>query len=621
MKRTFILFLLLGWTILGTKAQIAKWLIKPEHLAIYFDYGTDIIITQSADGKTLWNLNGEKLASTSNELWSFKEGRAVVTLSGKTNIDCLFKEDGTPIPVCGYHYACKFPYFSCGKLLVMDQESNSYKYMNLDGTIGSGSYLQDTYPFFNGYARCEFYADPEKKKDPRYALINEQEELILFVDEKGKGVKIENVDFVSSVNDENIAIVVIKNKVYTFDGKTQNLSPFYEPKTEMIPKNQAKIDGNLICIAKGNGWKISAVSLNQKNKVAVEFELDSLLRPVSYTANEVTHRYASSTTTAPDRSSRFTVKKGNDSKLGICDENGNEMLPQQFDAISTCFGNKAFVMFGGKYGMVEVQANKHFDLKLNGGKDVSFIHKEFETTLSVELPPSIPVEDIFLDVASQTGITKKKRREETTREGNLVEYDCILILPDSLTDEPMEVTYPVQVTYDSLKLPWQELKVKEKFYKKFDINIKENSINDGTLTLDFEITNNMVDNSRISPTVSVSAYTLFTDTLQADTLTTQQVQKFSETHYRYVIFNLHEGTNTVEIDIAEDGCPTSSFSYDFEYHKAIKKTSSTEEEKERVEQKSSKIVIKPRPTKKQKTSDNQRNNNKVDVIGPGLDKL
>lgn len=592
----------MGFAIMAN-AQIAKWLIEPEYDAIYMAPGTDAVITESAQTKTLWDFNGKKLAVTENELREFREGRAIVAIPREPLIDCILKEDGQSIPISNCSYAAKFPYYSCGKLLVYDSEIHCYKFLNLNGEGGRGQYLEDSYPFFNGYARCQILGEKDKRN---VVLIDENEEVVPFYKEKGnKEVKREDILFVSSVNDDDVAIVVIKENVYTFDGKTKELAPFYAPGMEATPKNHAKIDkanlvdGKVMVTFSDKGvWAFSAMCGDKKEKLGIVFEFDVLLRPISYSVDGVKTYYNSKTETAKEYSTSLRV--GNELGLvGLCWENGEELLPPQFDEVLQCFGNKAFVKLTGKYGMLEIDNNSHFGLTLNEGKDVVFIHKDLKTTVRVECPPFVPAEMVSLefDPYSKISLDKYSCDRKNTTEGNKVEYSCTLSIPESLTDVVEIVNYPARITYDRFKSSWIDISIGEYFYKKFDIRINDKSINNGTLTLDFEITDNKPDEQAINLDVNVSAYTLVKDSVNADTLNlvTDRIQKISETHYRYEVYGLHEGLNTVVVDVAEPDCPISSFSYDMEYHKPVAKTPTTEETQEKVEQKgSTKVVVKSR---------------------------
>ena len=119
MKRTF-LTLICGCLAYLSNAQIAKWLIEPSYDNIRMAGGIDAIITDSVNTKILWTYDGERLLETSNDFFDFKENRSVSIIPDSKNIACIFKDNGDCVKVENCSVAHAFPYYSCGKLLVMD---------------------------------------------------------------------------------------------------------------------------------------------------------------------------------------------------------------------------------------------------------------------------------------------------------------------------------------------------------------------------------------------------------------------------------------------------------------------------------------------------------------------
>ena len=67
-------------------AQIAKWLIEPMYDNMQMAAGIDAILTDSANTKTLWSYEGRRLATTTNDLFAFRENLSVSTVSGTADI-------------------------------------------------------------------------------------------------------------------------------------------------------------------------------------------------------------------------------------------------------------------------------------------------------------------------------------------------------------------------------------------------------------------------------------------------------------------------------------------------------------------------------------------------------
>ena len=81
MKR-FIVFLVCLYALVDIKAQVAKWLIPPSYDKIQMASGIDAIMTDSADVKILWTIDGKRLLSCKDVLYPFKEDIALAVKKG-----------------------------------------------------------------------------------------------------------------------------------------------------------------------------------------------------------------------------------------------------------------------------------------------------------------------------------------------------------------------------------------------------------------------------------------------------------------------------------------------------------------------------------------------------------
>lgn len=583
MKRTLLTFICICLAGLAN-AQIAKWLIEPLYDDIHMAVGIDAIVTDSANTKTLWSFEGRRLATTPNEIFDFRENRSVSTVPGTANIACVFKNNGESIKIENCNVAHAYPYYSCGKLLV--QEGIYYRFVDVDGSFNGGKYTK-AYPYFNDYASCQTFLNMEKQKDPYFLLVNKNEEMVQF-SFNGKNFDTDDIEFISSVNDDNLAIVVLKHKLYKFNGADGSLSPVFASEDETNLKNQAKLDGDLnMCYKKVDDNTYVLTAKCGKNG-EVSFEFDSMLKPVSFTTNGETKKY----------SVREEVKREFTSPLRMETEgnlygiywDSEVMLPAQFEKLSTCFENKAFVKLNGKFGMLAIDKDAKFSLKINKGNDVAFLHQKFETAVRVDMPSYILSDKTYLEIDPSCGIEldKTSREMKNTESGNFVEYNCVLNIPENLPDEIEEISYPIQVVYNGLKSPVINHKINAWFYKKFEVEEDETQrhVEHGTLTFVFNIKNAQLDGSIVKFDVSVLA----------DTLSVQREDKMSETRYKYKVDGLNEGINNIVVQILEQGCPPASFPFEVEYHKPVAKTKTKPAEQEKVVIKKKAKVQQPTPT-------------------------
>lgn len=583
MKRTLLTFICICLAGLAN-AQIAKWLIEPLYDDIHMAVGIDAIVTDSANTKTLWSFEGRRLATTPNEIFDFRENRSVSTVPGTANIACVFKNNGESIKIENCNVAHAYPYYSCGKLLV--QEGIYYRFVGIDGSFNVGKYTK-AYPYFNDYASCQTFLNMEKQKDPYFLLVNKNEEMVQF-SFNGKNFDTDDIEFISSVNDENLAIVVLKHKLYKFNGADGSLSPVFASEDETNLKNQAKLDGDLnMCYKKVDDNTYVLTAKCGKNG-EVSFEFDNMLKPVSFTTNGETKKYSVREEVKREFTSPLRMEtEGN--LYGIYWES-EVMLPAQFEKLSTCFENKAFVKLNGKFGMLAIDKDAKFSLKINKGYDVAFLHQKFETAVRVDMPSYILSNKTYLEIDPSCGIEldKTSREMKNTESGNFVEYNCVLNIPENLPDEIEEISYPIQVVYNGLKSPVINHKINAWFYKKFEVEEDETQrhVEHGTLTFVFNIKNAQLDGSIVKFDVSVLA----------DTLSVQREDKMSETRYKYKVDGLNEGINNIVVQILEQGCPPALFPFEVEYHKPVAKTKTKPAEQEKVVIKKKAKVQQPTPT-------------------------
>lgn len=583
MKRTLLTFICICLAGLAN-AQIAKWLIEPLYDDIHMAVGIDAIVTDSANTKTLWSFEGRRLATTPNEIFDFRENRSVSTVPGTANIACVFKNNGESIKIKNCNVAHAYPYYSCGKLLV--QEGIYYRFVGVDGSFNGCKYTK-AYPYFNDYASCQTFLNMEKQKDPYFLLVNKNEEMVQF-SFNGKNFDTDDIEFISSVNDENLAIVVLKHKLYKFNGADGSLSPVFASEDETDLKNQAKLDGDLnMCYKKVDDNTYVLTAKCGKND-EVLFEFDNMLKPVSFTTNGETKKYSVREEVKREFTSPLRMEtEGN--LYGIYWES-EVMLPAQFEKLSTCFENKAFVKLNGKFGMLAIDKDAKFSLKINKGNDVAFLHQKFETAVRVDMPSYILSDQTYLEIDPSCGIEldKTSREKKNTESGNFVEYNCVLNIPENLPDEIEEISYPIQVVYNGLKSPVINHKINAWFYKKFEVEEDETQrhVEHGSLTFVFNIKNAQLDGSIVKFDVSVLA----------DTLSVQREDKMSETRYKYKVDGLNEGINNIVVQILEQGCPPASFPFEVEYHKPVAKTKTKPAEQEKVVIKKKAKVQQPTPT-------------------------
>ena len=557
-KHLFFLFAILATT--PIKGQIAKWLIPPVYDDIHKATGTNLIIADSLDNKVLWTQSGKRLSSTSDALFPFVDNYAVTTKQESGTITGFYDLDGkfTSLSNCNVTYAN--PYFSDGFLLVID--NGFFRFVNSKGEKSKEQYTT-ALPFSNGYASCTMYKNIQKRKDPYNLLITKDQERVTFFYD-GKQFDDDDLEFISSVNDENIGIVVAKHKVYFFNGKTGELSPVYASKDEANLKKQAKLeDGLSSClIAETGSTYVLTAKCGKDDKIQIQF--DKFFVPMSVSSSNEKHEYRKKEKPVISYSSPLKIVI-EDNKCGINWED-QEVLPPQFDKLMTCFDNMAFVKLSKKCGMIKVYKDEIFRITINKGNPIDFRHQKYETTIRLDLPKAISAFNTRIDINPESGckVDMPSGEKKDTEEGNFIQYNCVLNIPQSLPDEMYgdsrnEITYPTQILYDGLKSPVILSKVKAWHYKYFnvDVNDTETSINKGVLSFTFDINAERTQGEAVYPT---------TVNVQTDSLL-WELEKLSETRYKCKVFELNEGNNNIVVQILEEGCPPASFPFEVTYTK------------------------------------------------------
>lgn len=590
MNRKLIMGLAIFAATSSVKGQVAKWLIPPMYDDIHMANGENLIITDSLDNKILWTHSGKRLAMTEDQIFSYEEGFAVTTKKGSGVITGFFDRKGKFIRLSGCNATYSMPCFSNNYLLV--QDGYFYRFVNTKGELSAGQYAK-AYPFSNGYASCNTFANLQKRKDSYNLLLTKENEQVSFSFE-GKQFDTDDIEFVSSVNDENIGVVIAKHRLYYFNGKDRSLSPIFANKDETNIKNQAKLEDDITLCFSNESESVSVLKAKCGKNDRIEIRFDALMIPtsISFPSGKYVYKKTPKAQRTFDTELRMTQKGA---KYGISWDS-KEILPPQLDNLITCFDDKAFVRLSGKCGMLQVLKDEEFKITINKGNPIDFRHQKYETTIRLDLPKIISSRNTRIEIDPNSGcdVDMPSGEKKDTEFGNFIQYNCVLNIPKSLPDEMYndsrnEITYPTQVIYDGLKSPVMLFKVKAWHYKYFnvDVNDSETSIHQGTLSFTFNINAERNPGEAVYPT-SVN--------IQADTLQCE-LEKISETRYKCKVLALNEGVNNVVVQILEEGCPPASFPFEVTYTKPAARTKNKPAVKEDVaiKKKTRKTPVTPTP--------------------------
>lgn len=607
MKKKLCFTLILLTSIAVSNAQIAEWVIPPNYDNMYIPEGTNLIVSDSLGQYTsLWNLDGIFINYVDGDIQTFHNGVAVTTDSNNNNILGFISSSGAFFSPQKGHFivARSYPFFSDGYLLVKDSETRFYQYIDKSGKPSEYLY-EKGYPFFNSYASCCVFENQEKLKKPIPCLLTTDMKAVEFTF-RGKSIKNSNVDFISSVNDDHVAIVIVNRKIYIFRAGIDELSPLCSKENTDNLKEQAKMHGDLYeCLHRENDstWILNARS--GKEKIIIYF--DEFMKPRSIYYTDRKKVFPVHENPKAVRESPLRVLSGADGKGLLWGK--EEMLAPQFEEVLTCVGNKAIVRKGGKYGLIRVSRDMHFDLTIDDkGEKIPFLHKNYKTRVRVDFPSSIPSEkvSIKLDTVSEWIIDKTSIQSVNTPSGNYIQYNCILHFPQILFDQDSAVVnYPVQIIYDGFVSPVINVLKDVWFYRNWCLaENPQGVLNEGKYTFDFRLKAARQDDNLYQTKVEVLPNSTQPDSLYPELLC--ELRKHTETDYRCTVTGLDEGLNEITVEVTEDGLPTTSIPIIITY---TKKIAPTIEEPKKIEEE---VIIEakdPKPVRKKSRTQRKRDEN------------
>lgn len=535
-----------------TNAQVAKWMIPAAYDTIRMENNGYVIVTDSVFSQIIWSYNARRLAITEDSLMHFKNNYAITVRPGHETITGFYDRYGNFTQLRNVKVTHHYPYFMDGLLLV--QEGSLMYFVNTDGKM-MGQKLNHAYPFSNGYASVTAFKNPDRQRDPFKALISlNQEPVPLLFD--GNELSSDDIDFISSVNDEGIGVVVAQKKVYFFHADSKSLTPVPADKDDT---EQVKIDGSLSksLLSQPDGTTVLYASAGKGKEVSISF--DPVMVPLSVMYNSGEYVYSKK---VEEEISTPLKTIEEDGRLGIVwpDYNNAEILPPQFSDVPLLYEDRAFVKVGRRYGMVAVNLDEGFRFTFNRGDNIPFRHQKLKTVIRLDMPVGISSADTQIEVDPSTGcevdLTSIEGRD--TDAGNYIQYNCVLNIPDNLPDdELMQISYPLQVRYQGLLSPVIIAKADAWHYKYYNIVVNESeiAIKGGEVTFTFDIHADRLVGEEVYP---------FRVALQTKNLQTE-IEKISETRYRCKAKGLANGVNAITVQVFEEGCPPVSYPFDVTY--------------------------------------------------------
>lgn len=568
------------------EGQIAKWLIPPKYDSITIAPGDeDLLITESRGEKLLWDFNGDSVTrkSTDEKIHPFYRGYAVVTTADDSKVLGFYDRNGTYTFINNLMVAHSSTRFNNGYLLVYDGQY--YRFITCLTTNGKpfANVYTEALPFSNHYATCKTYKDVAKQK-------NEIPQLLYYEDLKpiefileGKPVSPDDINYISSVNDDDIAVVIIKEKVFLFNGSTRELTPVFSASNGSFQKKdkQVKIDKNqMLLVSTANGFHIIANDPKKHSNITIG--LDELERPVSIVYTDSKHEYYSKTIQQKQYKQLLSITE-NQGKKGL-NWDADTILPPQFKTVGPLFDDKAIVNLNGKWGLIQAIRGESFDLKLNRGRKLGLRHSVNETDIQLTLPKGISPQESSLEIIGKdAGCSIDRLRAERHGDGTQVgyiTYPCMLDFPSNgLPDTYMEhdidchLSYDARVMYNGLRSPVLSFTA-DVWHDKYitpEIPETDSYFQDGKYHFTLLLNSKELGQS-YSTHVEITLSNNDTTATYISLYDTNEIRKVAEDKYDIWLPHIAAGTNSITVVIVEDGGLETDDPFDVIYEKPIKKT-------------------------------------------------
>ncbi len=547
MKHILTLIFFLGST-LSALSQLPHWMITPTNDTLYVIEGTKIIKGEENGKTSLWDMDGKKLYSTEHKINKFNSKLATIQDAGSGAIVGFINTSGRFITLPNVEALYDHPFFENG-ILVAKKDDRIVMYAR-DGHQLSTPEFENAYPFSNGFALYFAYGQPDKKKNPYFNYVKPDgsplQSLIIQDQNKEKVIEPKDIQFLSSLDNSEKGLAIVKNKLYWFMASDYSLIP-----VQMGEETEKKRHLTLDAKQAPNFSNISEDTLRiyanyGKDKHHV-FEFDKMLRLINPNSNQ-----ASKNPNTKDASSKAKSKINTyqDKNLYGLIYNGKDSLPCQFEQVGHKYDNNAFAKSKGKWGVIKFDPNAQANIIINDGEAMPFRHEAFDTKVCISLPASFPAEGFNIETEEENGykIDFSSKECKNTKNGNSIVYACSLNAPNQLPDSLTDITYgPFSLSYDNIRLPKKEIIAKGWYEKHYTIEIEQPkmTVDKGKASFDFTVNANKLPDESDYP---------YEVEIQSESLPAM-CEKISDNNYKCYLDNLAKGSYAFDVIVTEKNCP------------------------------------------------------------------
>jgi len=532
MRRTIFTALLL--LTLHAQAQVPHWKIHPNYENVEM-IGNGLYIVSNNNKYGILNAKEKEILPIKyDKIGTFKSHYAV--LFEDDNLVAYISDEGRLTDISNkYFKAVGQPVFNDGYLMVFNSSGFYYIHAEDDQIIGPFS---GGTPFSEGYASVRI---PKKRShvldgdnSPQLISAKTGQEAVLNLGDFDSG----DIDFISSVSNGKL-VVVLKKRFYEYDVNKETLTPM-------------SIDGNLAdkrsrVIAKERPVNITTAGTGytvQSNQGTLCFDSRMRLTSINY----VGQFDKKIPVPEEDRTVKETYIKsvgfsGTD-LLGLS-YNGKTILSPQFEEITVAWENEAVAKQNGKFGVVEIDPDKHVQYMMNDGLPIGFEHKTAKTSVKAVCTPNMDPKIMTL-TSDDCIISPETRQESKNIETVALSYQCILKIPPKIGLEKRPATTKFSLNYDGLKLSPADITFDAWHVVNYSAEIVNHGPDADAYKVELLIKNISSDNANYFHQVTVSAENSVTST----------IIKNSEENYTALFYDWKNDDLRFSVNITEDGCPT-----------------------------------------------------------------
>jgi len=537
--------ILTAWLLLAmnVQAQVPFWQIHPKYENIeMIDNGLYIVSNNGKFGllnekeEEILPINYDQIGSfNSHYALLFNEEKPVAYVSDEGRMkditDGRFEVVGQPI-------------FHDGYLLVRNSIGYYYIHAEDDQIIG---------PFSGGFPFSEGYATVKVPKKLNHILDGDYI-IQLYSAKTGKQEKLKlgefddnDVDFISAVSNGKL-IIVLKKRFYEYDIQKETLTPLstdgdLENKKSRVMANERPV----FLVTEENGYSVSS------KQGSMAFDPRLRLSSITYTGKEE-QKIDVPEEIIPEKTSPIKSIAYNGTELLGLSYNDSEILTAQFDKVTVAWNDKVVVMQNGKYGVVAVDPAQTYHFVLNDNMAIGFEHKTVITDIKVVCPPYMKPSLMTLTSEDENcTINIETRNEKTNVETAMLNYKCVLNIPEEIGLERSSTSTKFSLNYDGLKLTPHLLTFDTWYINNYSVQILKHFVEGSVANADILVNNASTGNKNFFRDVVV----------EAEDSVISNLTKITEEMYAARFYGWKEGNLRFSVDITEDGCPTISYPFVF----------------------------------------------------------